>query len=154
MKIPHTAITVLGLIVGIASSFQIAKSKEPTIWFLVAPVSMGVAYTAWAKKSEDDRSGGFYELEEFKNRLISNRKTASIDTLDERVGTIVWVLSSPAEEGFCTNSCFRIINEQHEQDFLKMMPDEYIIGVCVADATALCCPLDRFSHEHGCYSVV
>jgi hypothetical protein len=76
------------------------------------------------------------------------------DTLDERVGTIVWVLTSREDEGYCTNSCFRIISDEHEQDFLSMMPDEYIISVCTASATALCCPIDRMSHEYGCYTVV
>jgi len=93
-------------------------------------------------------------LRRFINWLFPSFPPASIETLDERVATIVWVLSSPEDAGFCTNSCFRIINDEHERDFLAMKPDELIIEVCTAPATALCCPLDRFSHEHGCYSVV
>jgi hypothetical protein len=71
----------------------------------------------------------------------------------ERVVNIIWTLEDKTLEGFCTNSVFRVINPKHELEMLEG-ESEYIIEKVAADATPLCCPIDRFSHEHGCYSAV
>ena len=71
----------------------------------------------------------------------------------ERVVNIIWTLEDKTLEGFCTNSVFRVINHNHEVEMLQG-ESEYIIEKVAADATPLCCPLDKFSHEYGCYSAI
>lgn len=75
------------------------------------------------------------------------------ESATERVVNIVWTLEDKTLEGFCTNSVFRVINPKHEIEMLKG-ESKYIIEKVAADATPLCCPLDRFSHEYGCYSAI
>jgi hypothetical protein len=47
----------------------IPSTDAVVMWFLVAPVSMGFGYLAWAKKAEYDSMGYSQELESFKTHL-------------------------------------------------------------------------------------
>jgi len=87
-------------------------------------------------------------------KTIINRIFGTISELAiERVVNIISTLEDKTLEGFCTNSVFRVINPDHELEMLEG-ESEYIIEIVAADATSLCCPIDRFSHEYGCYSAV
>lgn len=74
-----------------------------------------------------------------------------VDPKTERVVNIVWKKEEWWREGFDTNSVFRVINHKHELDLLRD-DSEFIIETCAAVATPLTCPLNKFHHEHGCYS--
>lgn len=87
-------------------------------------------------------------------KAIINRIFGTIsEPAIERVVNIIWTLEDKTLEGFCTNSVFRVINAKHEIELLEG-ESEYIVEKVAADATPLCCPIDRFSHEHGCYSAI
>ncbi|NJL77690.1 MAG: hypothetical protein HC917_00405 [Richelia sp. SM2_1_7] len=49
-------------------------------WFLVAPVSFGLAYLSWAKKSERDEFASHFELENFKTQV----KLTGVSVRNER----------------------------------------------------------------------
>lgn len=68
----------------------------------------------------------------------------------ERVVNIVWTREEWWREGFDTASVFRVIDVEHERSLTE--PSEFIIEAIAVDATPLCCPLNKFLHEHGCYS--
>ncbi|MHC5779771.1 hypothetical protein [Nostoc sp.] len=69
----------------------------------------------------------------------------------ERVVNIVKALEDKTLEGFETNSVFRVINRQHELELIKINKG-YCIEVVAAISTPFTCPLNKFRHEHGCYS--
>lgn len=49
-------------------------------WFLVAPVSFGLAYLSWAKKSEQDEFASHFDLEGFKTQI----KLTGVSVRNER----------------------------------------------------------------------
>jgi len=69
----------------------------------------------------------------------------------ERVVNIVWELTDPSEEGFCTNSVFRTVNYWHEKTLLKTA--SCAIEISVGQASPLTCDINRMSHEHTCISI-
>lgn len=73
------------------------------------------------------------------------------DPKTETVVNIVWTKEEWWREGFDTNSVFRTINREHELELLRD-DSKFVIETAAADASPLTCPLDKFSHQHGCYS--
>ncbi|MBP5977226.1 hypothetical protein HW132_32015, partial [Brasilonema sp. CT11] len=65
------------------SSFKmktIPGEKTGIIWFLVAPVASGLAYLAWAKKTEQDENESYQVLEGFKTSI----KLTTVSSQSER----------------------------------------------------------------------
>ncbi|BAZ36879.1 hypothetical protein NIES4101_27990 (plasmid) [Calothrix sp. NIES-4101] len=62
-------------------SRDIPAIESGTVWFLIAPISMGVAYLAWAKKCEDEETY-FYELLQNFKIQVSLIGTASREEID------------------------------------------------------------------------
>ncbi len=58
----------------------IPPTDYSAIWFLVAPVSMGISYLAWAKKCEEDEMNAHLELEGFKTQI----KLVGVSARNER----------------------------------------------------------------------
>lgn len=77
------------------------------------------------------------------------RKPTELPTT-ERVVNIVWTKEEWWREGFDTASVFRVIDAEHEQFLTR--ESEFIIEAIGVEATPLTCPLNKFLHEHGCYS--
>lgn len=86
----------------------------------------------------------------FKN-LFTKPTTTITDLNTERVVNIVRALEDKSLEGFETNSVFRVINHKHELELIKINKG-YCIEVVAALTTPFSCPLNKFRHEHGCYS--
>ncbi len=87
----------------------------------------------------------------FLKKLFSAKVTPIIDEKTERVFNIIYPLEDKSLEGYLTNSVFRIKNHQHELDLIQIN-EGYCIEAVTAIATPLTCPLNKFHHEHGCYS--
>jgi hypothetical protein len=67
----------------------------------------------------------------------------------ERVVNIVWRLEPGEKEGYATNTVIRVFDYWHE---CLLMEKSCAIQTVAVIASPLTCPLDRLSHEHGCYS--
>jgi len=84
-------------------------------------------------------------------RLFTQSSPATIEPKTERVVNIIRPLEDKSLEGFETNGVFRVIDRQHELELIKINKG-YCIEVVAAVATPFTCPLNKFRHEHGCYS--
>ena len=84
-------------------------------------------------------------------RLFGKRVDPIIDEKTERVVNIVWTKEEWWREGYDTNSIFRVIDYEHEKFLLR--DSEFVIEAVAVVATHFTCPLNNFTHRHGCYSI-
>lgn len=84
-------------------------------------------------------------------RLFTQSSEPMIEPNTERVVNIIRPLEDKSLEGFETNSVFRVINHKHELELIQINKG-YCIEVVAAVATPFSCNLNKFHHEHGCYS--
>jgi hypothetical protein len=84
-------------------------------------------------------------------RLFGKLFDPIMDDKTERVVNIVWTKEEWWREGYDTNSIFRVIDYEHEKFLLR--DSEFVIEAVAVIATPLTCPLNNFTHRHGCYSV-
>ncbi len=59
---------------------NIPASDSTAIWFLVSPITAGIAYLSWAKKSELNEELAYQRLEEYK----TNVRSIGVDSRNER----------------------------------------------------------------------
>ena len=63
----------------------------------------------------------------------------------------MWTKEEEWRQGYDTNSIFRVIDYEHE--LFLMRKSQFVIEAIAVIATPLTCPLNKFSHKHGCYSI-
>lgn len=87
----------------------------------------------------------------FFKKILTRLSQPKTEPNTERVINIIRALEDKSLEAFDTNSVFRVINHKHELELIKINKG-HCIEVVGAIATPLTCPLNKFRHQHGCYS--